>query len=309
MSVFKNIGIGDYFKRYGYKYGLLRGIFMAFPVHIVEDYENKKILYYHKTKKYLERKYGDAMNKDPEGLKFKDVKCNNPIWIYWKQGIENAPDIVKICVNSVRKNCSQEVIILDEKNVNKYVEFPNYIVEKMSHGNMSTAAYSDLLRFSLLEHFGGTWIDATVYLTDAIPEYISSSDIFAFQDSFGLIKNPAMISNWFIHCKSSNKIMRETRNMVFEYWKRQEYVVEYLFTYIFLMIAFENHSDEYRKMPYANSEYCHMLFESFDEEYNLKKFEYITTISKIHKLSYKINEDIFKNENNFYNFIVNRERK
>lgn len=306
MSAFKNIGLKDYFKRYGYKYGVLRGAFMALPIHIVKDYENKKILYYHKTKKYLERKYKSAMNKSPEGLNFKEIKCENPIWIYWKQGIENAPDIVKACINSVKEKYPREVIALDENTVGDYVQFPDYVAEKLSKGNMSAAAYSDLLRFSLLEHFGGTWIDATVYLTDKIPNYITESNIFAFQDSFGLIKNPAIISTWFIHCKSSNKIIREARNMAFEYWKKQEYVIEYLLPYIFLTIAFENHPNEYKKMPYSNSEYCHLLFDNMANEYEPEKYGYITELSKIHKLSYKINEQVFYDENNFYHKIINK---
>lgn len=46
MAGFKNIGIKEYFKRYGYKYGLVRGAFMAMPLHWIKDKENRKILYY-----------------------------------------------------------------------------------------------------------------------------------------------------------------------------------------------------------------------------------------------------------------------
>ena len=43
MGAFQNIGVSDYLKRYGWKYGIQRGAFTAFPFHIVNDYENKKI--------------------------------------------------------------------------------------------------------------------------------------------------------------------------------------------------------------------------------------------------------------------------
>ena len=45
MSGFKNIGISEYFKRYGYRYGIRRMIFTVRNIHIVKEYENKKILY------------------------------------------------------------------------------------------------------------------------------------------------------------------------------------------------------------------------------------------------------------------------
>lgn len=53
MGAFQNIGINAYLKRYGLKNGLLRGIYMANPIHIVRDYENKKLLYYYHAKKYI----------------------------------------------------------------------------------------------------------------------------------------------------------------------------------------------------------------------------------------------------------------
>ena len=37
MGAFQNIGINAYLKRYGLKNGLLRGIYMANPIHIVRD--------------------------------------------------------------------------------------------------------------------------------------------------------------------------------------------------------------------------------------------------------------------------------
>lgn len=43
MGAFQNIGVSDYLKRYGWKYGIQRGAFTAFPFHVVNDYENKKI--------------------------------------------------------------------------------------------------------------------------------------------------------------------------------------------------------------------------------------------------------------------------
>lgn len=38
MGAFQNIGVSDYLKRYGWKYGIQRGAFTAFPFHVVNDY-------------------------------------------------------------------------------------------------------------------------------------------------------------------------------------------------------------------------------------------------------------------------------
>lgn len=304
MAAFQNIGVNDYFKRYGLKYGIQRGVFTAFPFHFVNDYENRKVLYYRKIYKKLKNKYSAWMECDPIGIKFGDQKVNNPIWVYWKQGIENAPEIVRCCIESICKHATNQVIVLSEDSSKEYVEFPSYVLKKMDEGAMSAAAYSDLLRFSLLEHFGGTWIDATVFLTDDLPTYITESDFFAYQDTFGTIYNPAQISNWLLHCKSGSKVMKYTRNMAFQYWKEENYVIEYLFTYILLQIALEADKDNLKNMPYANSDYCHLLLDHLDLPFNEKQYEHIKELSNVHKLTYKLYENVITDKNNFYNKLV-----
>ena len=172
---------------------------------------------------------------------------------------------------------------------------------------MSVAAESYLLRFSLLEHYEGTWIDATVFLTGDLPCYITESEIFAYQDTFGKIDNPACISNWLLHCKPGNKVMRCTRNMAFQYWREENYVMEYLFTYMLLRIALENDKPSQEKMPYANSDYCHLMLNNLDLPFDESKYKHITELCNVHKLTYKLYKDVTENKNNFYSRIVRKE--
>lgn len=304
MGAFQNIGVSDYLKRYGWKYGIQRGAFTAFPLHVVNDYENKKILYYSKVEKKLKKKYLKAALIDPVGLTFGTIETENPIWVYWKQGLDQAPAIVKSCIDSIRQNADTKVILITDDNVEQYVKFPSYIMEKLEKGTMSTAAFSDLLRFSLLEHYGGTWIDSTVYLTDKLPGYITKSDLFAYQDSFGLIRNPALMSVWLLHSIPHNEVIRETRNIAFEYWKNQNYVVEYLLPYIILTIVLEQHPDAFANIPYANSDYTHLMLEHINEAYDEKLTNHILNLSNVHKLSYKLKDGAYANKENLYHRIV-----
>jgi len=306
MSAFKNIGINDYFARYGLKYGFTRAIFTANPFHIVNDYEQKKILYYKKAEKKIKKNYLKFADTEPKGLSFGENDVKSPIWVYWKQGVDNAPDIVKACIESIKANSDGNVIILTDENAGEYVKFPSYITEGLEKGNISTAAFSDLLRFSLLEHYGGTWIDSTVYMTGKIPDYIMKSDFFAFQDSFGLIKNPALMSVWFLHCSAHNKVIKQTRNIAFSYWCNEKYVIEYLIPYIILTTVLENNPKEYYKVPYANSDYSHLLSNSLDEKFDSGKYNHIIEMVPIHKLTYKLKDDVYGSENNFYNKIIGK---
>lgn len=305
MSAFKNIGLKGYFERYGIKNALKRGIFTGLPIHLVNDYENRKILYYNKVYKWLCRKYMSSASIDPEGLKYSGATMTNPIWVYWKQGIENAPDIVKKCILSITKSTKQPVIILNDNNISEYVIFPEYIIKKLETGNISAAAFSDLLRFSLLEHYGGTWIDATVFISSKLPDYVIESEFFAYRDSFGLIENATEMSVWILHSIPHNAIIRESRNILFEYWKRENHIVEYLLPYMVLTMILKNkYPNEYKNMPYATSEYSYLLFRSFDEPFNEKKYKHICSLTSIHKLSYKIEDRLYNKKGTFYKYII-----
>ena len=117
MGAFQNIGVSDYLKRYGWKYGIQRGAFTAFPFHVVNDYENKKILYYSKVEKKLKKKYLKSASIHPEGLTFGTVEADNPIWVYWKQGLDQAPAIIKSCINSIKQNADTKVIVITDDNI------------------------------------------------------------------------------------------------------------------------------------------------------------------------------------------------
>ena len=304
MNGFENIGIKEYFKRYGVKYGLVRGVYLAFPFHFVRDYSSKKILYYRLVHKYLSKRY-PAWRKAERGvIRYGNANLINPIWVYWKQGLSEAPDIVKLCVESVKNYYKSSLIVLSDQNLSEYIVLPQDIVDGVTRGRISIAAYSDILRFSLLEHYGGTWVDGTVFLTDKLPDYVTNTDLFAFRDSLGTIYNPALMSVWLIHCKPHNTIIRETRNMLLEYWSNNKTTMEYLLSYIAFTVSLENHRDVFERIPFINSEYSYQLLENLSCTYDMNKETHINSMTSVHKLTYKLEGKVYDDKNNFYNHIM-----
>lgn len=304
MSSFQNVNLKQYFKRYGIKYGINRLFFISRRLHFVHDNECRKTLYYSKTSKLIKRKYYKFKDQDPQNIFYhSDGDYEDCVWVYWKQGLESAPDIVKACINSIKKYC-EKVIVISDKNMNKYVEFPDSILDKVNKGNISAAAFSDLLRLCLLEHYGGTWIDATVLLTGKIPNYILDSDFFTFQESFGRINNPALYTSWFIHAKKGNDIIRQSKNIFFEYWEKENHIIEYLLIYIIFTIIVEN---EQYQMPLELLDYTQLLLKNLDKDFNLKDYNFITQKSTIHKLSYKLSNSVYENKNSFYYKVIEGE--
>lgn len=164
-----------------------------------------------KIKQNLEKEYSDKIakieKKYKEEIRPKEVR---KVWICWFQGMEGAPEIVKRCYASVEKNITdREIILLTEKNYREYVTFPEEIQNKIDCGKIKGAHMSDLLRLELLQRYGGTWIDATVFCTSkTIPTYMLDSDLFLFQClKPGRDGQPSTISNWFMTAKPNQKFI------------------------------------------------------------------------------------------------------
>ena len=145
---------------------------------------------------YLKTKYSSFLKKyktkENNSHEYSDI-----VWWCWFQGEEKAPDIVKACLESVRRNMPDKKInIITESNMWDYVSMPDFIKEKYKKGIISRTHFSDLLRLELLITYGGTWIDSTVLCT-AEPNYAFNTPLFAFKTNEK--NDPATAAqNWFM---------------------------------------------------------------------------------------------------------------
>jgi len=121
----------------------------------------------------------------------KNLAGRKIIWQYWGTGWEygKLPDIVKLCYKSADKyKGNYEIIRLDNENMKEYIEFPEFVMEKIENGSMGYTHFSDLLRLALLDSYGGVWLDASILMTGSLSEYSASAGIenkgyFMFQRS------------------------------------------------------------------------------------------------------------------------------
>ena len=79
-----------------------------------------------KTKQKLERKYKSKLKEFDRTYKEKTHEISDVIWICWFQGIENAPELVKKCYESIRKNNpDKRIVVITSENISEYVKFPD----------------------------------------------------------------------------------------------------------------------------------------------------------------------------------------
>lgn len=236
-------------------------------------------------------------------------QCASPrkVWMCWLQGFEQAPDIIRRCVESLKINITdREVVFLDANNLHDYIQLPEFIVRKYASGLISPAHYTDILRVALLCKYGGTWIDSSVFVSGGdIPRYMLDSDLFCFQN---LTKNKndngANISNWFITASPHNKILEAQLYLLYIYWQTNNRVVNYFFFHILFSLVTEYYKDEWSLvMPYDNS-IPHILQLMQFDEFDPVKWEAVMRMTPIHKLTYKISDAERKKQGTYFQKIL-----
>ena len=265
-------------------------ILCAFIINKGKRREFRNKLYLKYKKQYL-KNYLYALDGNLENVIVKNPKdlCNK-IWICWLQGEKNMPDIVKVCIGSIKKYKPEnmDIIILDEDSIKDYIKFPDYIILKREKDYIKSAQFSDLLRISLLSSYGGIWIDSTVLLTQKIPEDILNAEFFAFHS----IEKGKHNNSWFLVSKSNNVLVNSVKNLMFEYWRVQNKMLDYFLYHLFFDVMVENNKKleiEWNKVPLYWDYDCYdigpLVFQKYDEE----KFKELQK-QFIHKLTYKYNK-------------------
>lgn len=229
------------------------------------------------------------------------------VWVCWMQGIENAPLIVKKCIESLRKGLKDKnIVLLTENNMFDYVTIPAFIIEKHRKGIIPNAHFTDLLRLELLTKYGGTWIDATVWYSGAkIPDFYLNSELFLFQTlKPGADGHCLNISNWFISSYSNNKILAATKYLLYCYWEKYNYLVDYYIFHHFFNIVIEFYSDSWKKVYPVSNSTEHILLLNLFESYNDNMFNNLIMDIPFHKLTYKFDDDLTKLKDTYYTKIV-----
>lgn len=235
----------------------------------------------------LKHKYSFVIEQGETVTFDKSSESPKNIFILWLQGWGGVPPIVEACKSSVIEHMPDcKINLISEKNLFDYIDIPDYIVTKWKQGIISHAHFSDIIRTELLIKYGGFWLDATVFLTDSIFEWVYKQKLLMFQ--YCNIHDITMVcNNWFIYSYPGHPVLVSIRDGLYEYWKKENKVKEYFIWHQFATLAFEKYPEALNEMPLllntAGNVLSSKLLNKFDEE----EFNYIKSISPIHKLTYK----------------------
>jgi hypothetical protein len=231
------------------------------------------------------------------------------IWVCWWDGIADAPDIVKICFNSVQKNAvSYKVRLVTKNNFHDFCSIPKYILEKFEKGIISKTHFSDILRMALLAEHGGLWLDATILVTGTI--HRKDISFFTIKREYG--GESVSRQRWTGFCIGGNKnniLFEFATFFFFEYWKKYSSLIDYFLIDYAIAVAYDfipKIKDMIDKVP-LNNQHLYLIQNNLEYKVDHKIFSLIAKDTIFNKLTWKEKHMVFTSDGNltFYGYILN----
>lgn len=262
----------------------------------------------HKVEPVLMSRYAPLMQKRKAFYSTQALEHNrsNIIWFCWLQGLDKAPEIVKVCYASLKRYLpDREIKIVDENNWRVYVDMPDYIIQRRRKKHIPPAHFSDLLRLQLLIQYGGTWIDSTVLCTgrEHTKEYLDA-DLFMFQYTRPGSDQWGGIGNWFITACSNNEVLMVLRDMLFAYWKDYNCTLDYYIFHLFFSMLRGVYPNQINAMPYGYAMRHIALVHHWGVKFDQEKWDKLVNKVNFHKLAYYVDTDVKKRKDNYYHYIL-----
>lgn len=248
---------------------------------------------------------------NPNSGKPRESAVSRIIWSAWLQGLDNAPEMVNVCLESHQKHLpGYEFRVLDMENYRQWVELPEWLVEKYARGKIPPALFSDVLRVAVLKRYGGVWMDASVLCTGFDNQQLQKQWTEVENSRFAVFRYyrkgdryPSGLSNWFIAATPDNIVLTSVYDMLTAYWRDYDCTIDYYMMHLFISCALKAFPEMERGMPKLNSRYSFFLGDALSRAYSQEAWQELVDHVAIHKLNYRKAEEAQKNPLSYYNFI------
>ena len=287
----------QYFAHYGFSHGFWTFVdAFCSRLKIQKVYENADKKRYEYCKNYLRKNYSDIIKKYQNtnlAESLDTISEESNIWVFWWQGEKELPYPVDLCLQSIKANRGKhEVIVITKDNFRDYVTLPSFIIEKFESGKMPIALFSDVLRFELLNHYGGIWLDSTFYMTGKLSSEIYSHCFYSIANDHGRkwCVTKDLWSICLMAMGKGNPLAAYLCDMNKIYWKKEDINIAYLLSDCFIAIAYED-IEAFKNMidlvPTNNTGVFDLLEPIRNEICSQQEFKNLMGETYIHKLTYK----------------------
>lgn len=250
--------------------------------------------------RWLSNQFSSEITKYSNKQSCRIVKHSPPsIWTCWWQGEDEAPEIVKMCWDSIKKHASgHKLVIISADNYRQFCDVPVDIQKKFEQGLISHQLMSDYVRVNLLNQHGGLWVDATIFACKDIPDIVFSLPVYNVKnidDSYPLSGRVADASAWqiyFIASQPHSVTYSFISECLTSYWQEFDTPIDYYLTYYLAKIAREQLTEakrEYDQVPPNNKQVellePHLLNQQFMQDFSYSSFFNDSTF--VYKLSWR----------------------
>ncbi len=218
---------------------------------------------------------------------------NAPIWSVWWQGEDNAPEIVKICADSVKRHKGTHPFrLITRENFREYIDLPEHITSKVQDKTMSITHFSDIVRVYLLYHYGGLWLDATMLVTDDIPEEIFTREFFSIKTGFNPKSFSVPMGRWSSFFQAAHKgdmLCGFALDLHAAYWKEHNMPVDYILIDYIYALAYEEFPECRQLLDSVpvNNKDTENLMPILNQKWDSRKYAQLTESTRFFKLSWK----------------------
>ena len=250
-----------------------------------------------KYKKYI-KIIPKMIKKESLNIKSENIHSDY-VFTMWLQ--EEIPQIIQICLHTI-KNFYPNAIILNQNNIKEYVKIPDYILNKYKSGKIISAHFSDYIRCCLLDKYGGLWIDASCYMINKVPKFITKQE-FLIPTSPNKLKS---ISNFFIYSTSNNYIIKCMKNFLELYWKENDIADNYFFFHKAFNL-FRNSDLKFKKIcdgtPVLYNTMLRYLVDNACYDFDNNLWDYLKSASFMYKINRK-DSKAMNNPTGFYQYLL-----
>lgn len=210
---------------------------------------------------------------------------NRFVFMYWAQGLQEAPPVVKASVAAWHREVGERLVVLDQESLAYWISTDHDLSEKLPR---NTAGFSDLLRAELLARYGGMWVDATTFPSSRFADFEATlADVPIFAPKY----QGASISSWWITASTDSRLLRRLVAALRVYWRSHKKAVGYfMFHYMFECIAlnFAEAEEEWEKSPELSSRLCHSVQSIMKQTITHAQFIDALNQAPVQKMTHKL---------------------
>lgn len=285
----------EYIKTFGIPYTIVMRLYWKSPIFrrwVAATGDNRRNPIYKKIKKIHANIIEKYRYEDNYPIQSEYLNNPKPVWLFWWQGEEQMPEIIKACWKTIIKHVKPgqgEVQLITKDNYRDYFDLPSYIINNIGVG-MQIYDLADIVRSILLAEWGGVWLDANYYASQDLPqEWFRCDGVLTERKNY--INYPPHFGNWsssFLGGPPGTVAMRFARDALLSYWMNYSISIDYTLFSNTLSMAYEELPTVRRdieKIPFTP--HGKRLEYIVDEAYEEKRFNEYLHSRAIHKLTHK----------------------